>query len=84
MTLAPDTREATPTRTATRSPTATISPAAQTVTFDDLTGQNQPPNGQHSSGLIDWGSGAWYHSGPYGQLTMKSVSSTAPLSQVAR
>jgi hypothetical protein len=48
----------------------------QTVTFDDLAGQNQALNGQYPSGVIDWGTGAWYHSGPWGGFTTKSVSFT--------
>jgi hypothetical protein len=46
----------------------------QTVTFDDQAGQNQVLNGQYPSGIIDWGTNQWYLSGPYGQLTTKSVS----------
>lgn len=51
-----------------------VPPVTQTVTFDDKTGQNQPLSGQYPSGLISWGSGMWYHSGPYGQFTTKSAS----------
>jgi hypothetical protein len=57
--------------TATRTPTA--SPAAQTVTFDDRAGQNQVLNGQYPTGVIDWGTNQWYHSGPFGLFTTKSV-----------
>ncbi|MGH2371739.1 MAG: DUF4082 domain-containing protein, partial [Chloroflexota bacterium] len=45
-----------------------------TVTFDDRPGQNQVLNGQYPAGVIDWGSGQWYHSGPWGAFTTKSVS----------
>jgi hypothetical protein len=58
-------------------PTATSSsgtPAQLTVTFNDKAGQNQPLGGQYPAGVIDWGSGQWYHSGPYGDFTTKSVS----------
>jgi hypothetical protein len=50
---------------------------AQTVTFDDRAGQNQPLSGQYPSGVIDWGTGQWWHSGPFGSFTTKSVSFTA-------
>jgi hypothetical protein len=55
-------------------PTATLPPGTVVVTFDDLTGQNQPLDGQYPSGLLDWGSGAWWHSTPWGKFTSKSVS----------
>ncbi len=51
--------------------------AQQTVAFDDIAGQNEPLNGQYPSGLIDWGSGGWWLSGPYGRFTTKSVSFTS-------
>jgi hypothetical protein len=51
--------------------------AQQTVVFDDIAGQNQALNGQYPSGLIDWGSGGWWLSGPYGRFTTKSVSFTS-------
>jgi hypothetical protein len=66
----------TPTPNGTSTPTAPA--GAQTVTFDDLPGQNQPLNGQYPSGVIDWGAGAWYHSGPWGVFTTKSVSFNGP------
>jgi hypothetical protein len=46
------------------------------VTFDDRTGQDQPLNGQYPSGVINWGTGSWYHSGPWGAFTTKSASFT--------
>jgi hypothetical protein len=49
-------------------------PGAQTITFDDRPGQNQTLNGQYPSGVIDWGSGSWFHSGPYGSFRTNSVS----------
>jgi glucose/arabinose dehydrogenase len=64
-----------PTPTPTRTPTSP--PASQTVTFDDRAGQNQPLNGQYPSGVIDWGTSQWWHSGPFGSFTTKSVSFTA-------
>jgi hypothetical protein len=78
------TRTATPTatQTPTRTPTAppaaaTLTPAlppAQTITLDDKSGQNQPLGGQYPVDVIDWGTGQWWHSGPFGQFTTKSVS----------
>jgi hypothetical protein len=64
------------TRTPTRTPTPapTLPPGALTVTFDSKAGQDQPLNGQYPVGVIDWGSGRWYHSGPWGAFTTKSVS----------
>jgi hypothetical protein len=49
-------------------------PAATTVTFDDRPGANQPLNGQYPNGLIDWGSGRWFHSGPWAAFNSNSVS----------
>jgi hypothetical protein len=43
------------------------------VTFDDRPGQNQVLNGQYPTGVIDWGTNQWYHSGPFGLFTTKSV-----------
>jgi O-glycosyl hydrolase len=48
------------------------------VTFDDLPGENQPLNGQYPAGVINWGSGTWYHSGPYGLLGTKNVGFSGP------
>jgi hypothetical protein len=31
-------------------------------------------NGQYPTGVINWGSSSWYHSGPWGALTSKSIS----------
>jgi hypothetical protein len=63
----------TPTATGTSTPTATPI-AAQTVTFDDRAGQDQALSGQYPTGLIDWGTGSWWHSAPWGAFTTKSVS----------
>ncbi len=70
-TTVPPTLTPTPTNTPTGSGGA---PQSGTITFDDRAGQNQPLNGQYPSGVIDWGSGQWFHSGPYGSFTSKSVS----------
>ena len=69
----------TPTRTPTATPTRTATPtpvpqgANQTVTFDDLSPQNRPLNGQYPSGVIDWGTNAWYLSGTYGAFDTNSI-----------
>jgi hypothetical protein len=68
------TRTPTPTRT----PTATLPPGLLTVTFNDKAGQNQPLGGQYPAGVIDWGPDGWYHSGPWGPFTTKSVSFGGP------
>jgi hypothetical protein len=54
----------------------TVSPASQTITFDDKAGQDQGLNGQYPTGVVNWGSGVWYHSGPWGLMTTKSASFT--------
>ncbi len=71
------TRTATPTDTRTATPTNTPSPAT-TVTFDDIPGQDQPLNGQYPTGVIDWGTGGWYHSAPWGAFTTKSIGFNGP------
>ena len=50
----------------------------QTITFDDKSGQDQPLNGQYPAGVINWGTGGWYHSGPWGLFTTKSASFGGP------
>jgi hypothetical protein len=68
---------AAPTASATRTPTPTASvppTGTQTVTFDDRTGQNQGLNGQYPANVIDWGTGQWFHSKPFGKFTTSSVS----------
>ena len=52
----------------------TVPPGAQTVTFDDRPGQNQALGGEYPAGLIDWGTGGWYHAAPWGAFATKSVS----------
>ncbi len=69
----------TPTRTpvSTATPTAVVpSPGtgAQTLTFDDLTNPNRPLNGQYPGGVVDWGTGQWFLSRPFGRFTTNSVS----------
>jgi plastocyanin len=62
-----------PTSTSTRTVTPTPIPP-QTVTFDDRAGQDQLLEGHYPAGVIDWGTGAWLHSGPFGSFTTKSIS----------
>jgi phosphodiesterase/alkaline phosphatase D-like protein len=52
--------------------TATVD-TTQTITFDDRAGQDQELTGVYPFGLIDWGTGGWYHSGPWGTHTSKSL-----------
>jgi hypothetical protein len=56
----------------TSTPTAT--PTPRTVTFDDLQDPLRPLNGQYPTGLIDWGTNAWFLAGPYAQFATNSVS----------
>ncbi|MEX1254799.1 MAG: flexitail domain-containing putative surface protein [Dehalococcoidia bacterium] len=58
--------------------TTTTAPPTLTVTFDDLAGQDQVLNGQYPAGVIDWGTNAWYHSGPYGLFNTKSIGFNGP------
>ena len=66
----------TPTRLPTQTPTATATalPGAQTITFDDLANPNRNLNGQYPTGLIDWGTGGWWLSTPWGGFNTNSVS----------
>jgi hypothetical protein len=72
---------ATPTPTSRPSPptaTPTTPPAggsgSQTINFDDLQNPNRGLNGQYPSGVADWGSNAWYLSGPFGAFRTNSIS----------
>jgi phosphodiesterase/alkaline phosphatase D-like protein len=57
----------------------TLEPGASTtITFDDRSGQNQILNGQYPSGVVNWGTGIWWHSEPYGQLTTKNLTFNGP------
>jgi hypothetical protein len=72
----------TPTPIAPSTPTPTLTPTpggSQTsVTFDTLASPGRALTGQYPSGVVDWGSGAWYLSGPWGQLRTNSVSFNGP------
>jgi glucose/arabinose dehydrogenase len=48
-------------------------PGVHTVTFDDLTGENESLNGVYPSNTIDWASGQWFLAGPTGPLATKSI-----------
>src|SRR5262249_28153170 len=57
-------------------PGVTSTPAAQavvTLTFDDLSNPNRPLSGQYPSGVVDWGTNAWYLSGPFGAFATNSI-----------
>jgi hypothetical protein len=63
--------------TRTSTPAATSTPEGsppQTITFDDLASPNRVLNGQYPSGLVDWGTGLWWLSSPWGQFTTNSLS----------
>jgi hypothetical protein len=77
-----------PTSTPTRTPTAlpTNTPTGPTPTpgsagtassitaiFDDLSNPNRPLSGEYPSGVVDWGTNAWYLSGPFGQMRTQSI-----------
>jgi hypothetical protein len=64
-------------------PTPTPQAGTQTLTFDDRDGEHQLLNGQYPSGVIDWGSNRWFHSGPFGSFDTKSVSFTADLTSAS-
>jgi hypothetical protein len=79
----PATNTPVPNATATRTPvpnaTATPTPGANpstatTVNFNNLSNPNRALTGQYPSGVIDWGSGAWYLSGPYSSFRTNSIS----------
>jgi hypothetical protein len=60
------------------SPSASPAPGtSEMITFDDKAGAGQALDGQYPSGVIDWGTGEWYHAGPYGAFTTKSASFTS-------
>jgi hypothetical protein len=66
----------TPTRTPTRTTTPTSTPTStsgSTATFNDLSPANRPLSGQYPSGVLDWGTNAWYLSGPFGAFGTNSV-----------
>jgi len=70
----------------TTAPGSGVGSGAQMVTFDDLTRPNRPISGQYPNGLIDWGTNAWYLSGPFGAFNSNSVSfnGAGPTSQSLR
>ena len=48
--------------------------ATATIDFNNLTNTGAAFSGQYPSGVVDWGSNAWYLSGPWGQFTTNSIS----------
>ena len=70
----------TPTRTPTSTPTATptASTGTETIGFDDLSNPDRPLDGQYPSGVINWGSGAWWLSSPWGKFQTQSISFNGP------
>jgi hypothetical protein len=50
----------------------------QLVTFNERLGQNRVLNGEEPEGIISWGTNRWYHAGPTGAFTTKSVSLNGP------
>jgi hypothetical protein len=57
----------------TATPTPTTAASARTLIFDDLSNPNRPFSGQYPSGVVDWGTNAWYLSGPFGAFRTNSV-----------
>ena len=51
--------------------------ALSVITFNDLPSASGPLNGQYPTGVVDWGSNAWWRSGPWGQFTTNSISFTS-------
>jgi hypothetical protein len=80
------TSTSTPPATSTPKPTPTPSGdgdtsgdvGAQKLMFDDLARPNRPLSGQYPRGVVDWGIGKWYLSGPYGRLTTQSIGFNGP------
>jgi len=62
----------------TSTPTPTPTSGPQTITFETAPGQDRPLNDQYPSRVIDWGTGSWYLSAPYGVFTGKSISFNGP------
>jgi hypothetical protein len=63
-----------------KTPTATatlpVPPSSTTINFNDLSSPQRPLTGQYPTGVIDWGIGGWYLSGPWGKFSDNSVSFT--------
>jgi hypothetical protein len=62
----------TPTPPTPTPPTPTPPSGATTVTFDDLGSPDRSLSGQYAG--INWGTGAWYLSSPWGRFTTNSIS----------
>lgn len=53
-------------------------PPVGAIAFDDLQNPNRALNGQYPDGVIDWGTGAWYLSGPFGAFQNQSIGFNGP------
>ena len=53
---------------------ANVGGRTRTITFDDLAGQDQVITGEYPAGVVNWGLNRWWHAGPFGQFTTKSLS----------
>jgi hypothetical protein len=72
----------TPTATSPVAPTSTPTPTPSSTTvtigFDDLTSPDRPLNSEYPAGVVNWGSGMWYLSSPWGLFTTNSISYAGP------
>jgi hypothetical protein len=57
--------------------TVTVSGVIRAI-FDDLGNPNRVLSGQYPTGVIDWGTGQWYLSGPWQQFTTNSIGFNGP------
>ena len=65
---------------ATTSPVVNVTVSNATLSvidFNDLPSTGGSLNGQYPAGVVDWGTNAWWRSGPWGQFTTNSVSFTS-------
>ena len=61
----------------------TVTNPPQIVTFNQLSLTGAPLNGQHPTGVVDWGSNMWLLSGPWGPFTTNSISFSASASSAS-
>lgn len=73
-TLTPTATRTLASATATPRPTSSPVAGSRTLSFDDLSNPDRVLNGQYPSGVIDWGTNAWWLSGPYGRFATQSIS----------
>jgi hypothetical protein len=55
----------------------TSDPPSAVIDFNDLARVNGPLNGVYPTGVVDWGTGRWIHSAPWGLFATNSISFTA-------